>query len=202
LSDPKNLIDKIISDAQKIAEAETTAAQNKADDIIKKAKAKASEIAKKAKLDALKEAEERKRRVKSVYDLEYKKDVLAMKRDVLNDAFTAVIDDIVKLDDETYLALMTRLLVECSPSGDGSVCVAKGDKKRLSDAFIMRANKTLKETVGVGEITLLKETCDKKGGFVYVNGGLEIDCSVEAVVALAREAIETDAAEKLFSEGA
>lgn len=202
MSDPKKLIDKILSDAEMIAKIEISSAKDKANDIIQKAKLRAEDIAKKAKLEALEEAKEQTRRFKSVCDLAHKKNVLAMKREVLDAAFAAVVDDIVRLDDEPYLALMTRLLMDCSPSGEGAVCVAKKDKARLNETFILRANQMLKEKIGKGEVALLKETCDKKGGFVFVRGGLEIDCSVEALVALMREKIETDAAERLFEEGA
>ncbi len=198
MSDPKRLIDKILSDAKNAAKQETDAAQVRADEIIKTAKQKAKNSAEKARLSALEEAAERKRRVKSVYDLEHKKGILAMKREVLDEAFKLTVDDIAALDDDRYFKLMTRLLMDCTETGEGAIMVAKNDAKRLSDGFIGLANDALKKAVGKGEVKRLKETCDRKGGFIFVDGGMEIDCSIEAVVALARESIETDAAARLF----
>ena len=198
MSDPKRLIDKILAEAKQKAEQEATYAQQKAGEVVNKAKQKAKGNAEKARLAALEEAVERKRRVKSVYDLEHKKDILTMKRDVLDDVFDKAVDDIAALDDARYLKLMTRLLVECADTGEGGIKIAESDQKRLGPDFIDSANEALKKAAGKGEVQRLKETCDRKGGFIYVNGGMEIDCSIEAVVALARERIETDAAARLF----
>ncbi len=122
-----------------------------------------------------------------------------MKRGVLDLAFTKAVDDITALPDDKFCGLMTRLLLECAESGTGEICVAKSDTKRLGEAFLVKANAALKERCGKGEIVLSKDTCDKKGGFVYRKGGMEMDCSVEAVVAQAREQMETEVAAILFA---
>lgn len=200
LSGSLKLIEKILSEARDTAVIEQNSAQTKADEIVKKAKSKAKDIKQRAQKEALAEAKERKRRIKSVYDLEHKKDILAMKRDVLDEAFRAAIDDVASLPKDKYQELMIKLLVSCTETGKGSIKVAKNDKDRLGSDFVKKANDVLKKSVGSGEVTILEEICDKAGGFVFCDDGLEIDCSVEAVVALMREKIETDAAGILFKE--
>jgi V/A-type H+/Na+-transporting ATPase subunit E len=200
LSESIKLIEKILSEANTRAEQETAASKLKADEIIAKAKAKADTIISKAKTYAEGEAVERQRRVKSVYDLEHKKNILAMKRDVLDIAFKSAVDDVAKLSDEKYEDMMQKLLISCATDGKGAIKVAKSDVNRLGADFVKSANDALKKSVGTGEVTLLSETCDKKGGFIYVSGGMEMDCSIEAVATLERENIETQAAEILFNK--
>lgn len=200
LSGPDKLIEKILSEARDTADIESKNAKTKAKEIADKAKKKAVDMSEKAKMSALDEARERKRRIKSVYDLEHKKDILAMKRLVLDEAFESAVDDIIALPKDKFQELMVKLLVSCSETGVGGVRVSKNDKTRLGEDFVKKANAELKKSVGKGEVILLSETCDKKGGFIFVEGGLEMDCSVEALVSLAREQIETDAAAKLFKE--
>jgi len=200
LSESIKLIEKILSEAKEKAEVETKSMQAKADKIIAKAKAKASSILEKAEQEAKVEAVERKRRVKSVYDLAHKKDVLAMKRQVLDMVFEKAVDDFANLSDDEYVEFMLKLLLSCSDDGMGGIKVSVNDVKRLNTDFVKKANEQLKASNGAGNIELLPETCDKKGGFIYVNGGMEMDCSVEAVIALERENIETEVAAILFEE--
>ncbi len=203
MNEPSKLIEKILSEAKSTAETEKKNADDKAREVLTKAEQKAKDAGDRAAANAETEAEERWKRIKSVYDLEHKKDVLAMKRGVLDTAFAKAVDDIAALPDDKFCGLMTRLLLECAESGTGEISVAKADTKRINDAFLAKANAALKEKTGKGEVTLAKDTCDKKGGFVYRKGGMEMDCSVEAVVALAREQMETDVAAILFKgEGA
>ena len=201
MNEPSKLIDKILSEAKAVADAEKKNASDKAKEILDKARQKAKDASDKAGANAAAEAEERKKRIKSVYDLEHKKDILAMKRGVLDAAFARAEADITKLPDADFCGLMTRLLLDCADDGTGEICVAKSDEKRLGTDFLKKANLALKTKCGQGEVTFAKEMCEKKGGFIYRKGGMEIDCSVEAVVALAREQMETDAAVILFENG-
>ena len=200
MSESIKLIEKILSEAKEKAEVETKSMQAKAEEIAAKADAKVESILEKAGDSAKVEAVDRKRRVKSVYDLAHKKDVLAMKREVLDMVFEKAVDDFSALSDDEYLKFMQKLLVSCSPDGKGSVMVSENDKSRLNADFVKAANSELKASVGAGDLDLLSETCDKKGGFVYHNGGMEMDCSVEAVIALERENIETEVAAILFEK--
>jgi len=198
LNEPSKLIEKILSDAKAVADAEQQNANEKAAEIIEKAEHKANDRREEAKANAKTEAEARKKRIQSVYDLEHKKDVLAMKRDVLDTAFAKAVTDILALPDAQYAGLMTRLLVECAETGEGEICVANADKNRLDSAFLSKANAALKAKAGKGDVVISQTACNKQGGFIYRKGGMEVDCSVEAVVALEREKMETDVAAILF----
>ncbi len=200
MNEPSKLIEKILSEAKAVANAEKKNADEKAREILGKAEQKAKDARERADAGAAAEAEDRKKRIQSVYDLEHKKDILAMKRDVLDTAFSKAENDIAALPDADYCGLMTRLLLECAESGTGEICVADADKKRLGADFLAKANAALKEKTGKGEVTLNPGSNGKKSGLVYRKGGMEIDCSVTAVVTLAREQMETDVAAILFDD--
>ena len=155
MNEPSKLIDKILSEAKAIADAEKTNATTKAKEILDKAEQKVKDASDKAKANAAAEAEERKKRIQSVYDLEHKKDILTMKRDVLNKAFEKAVADIAKLPDADFCGLMTRLLLDCAENGTGEISVAKADEKRLGADFLKKTNEQLKDKVRHGRSDLI-----------------------------------------------
>ncbi|NLT97161.1 MAG: hypothetical protein GXW96_03240, partial [Christensenellaceae bacterium] len=140
---------------------------------------------------------ENKKRMAAVYDLEYRKQLLAAKQEMMQKAREAALVRLRALDDKSYSALMKKRLLECASSGTGAIAVSPGET-RLNEAFLADVNAELKKTVGRGEIKLLPERRDIDGGFVYIDGGMEIDVSLRALMDEAWQQAETQVAAVLF----
>jgi V/A-type H+-transporting ATPase subunit E len=197
LAGAEKLIEKIISDAQRDAESywhdaeeKKKAMRLKVDKDIEKRKAEISRMAD----DAVRE---NKKRLAAVYDLEYRKQLLSAKQEVMAQAKALAMQKLAVLPDEKYLSLLKQRLIDCAGSGVGGIVVSKSEK-RIGKAFLDDANKALKEKCGTGDVKLLSEKRDMTGGFVYVDGGLEIDMSLEALLSEAWQQSETDVAAVLF----
>ena len=57
---------------------------------------------------------------------------------------------------------------------------------------------TTAAVTGAGMLTLSEETRDIKGGFIMVDGDVEINCAFETLVRLQREQMEKKVADALF----
>lgn len=193
----EKLIEKILSDAQRDAESVWAEAEEKKkalrDKTLRDIERRKAEIERMADESAA----ENKKRMGAVYDLDYRKQLLAAKQEMMQKARDLALTKLCALDDAAYTALMKRRLVACASSGTGSIAVAAGET-RLNAAFVADVNAALKQSAGQGSITLLHEPRAISGGFVYLNGGMEIDVSLEALLNEAWQQSETDVAAVLF----
>ena len=199
MADAQKLIDKIISDAEHDAQSYRLDAQQKQQEMraqlersIEKRKAEIQRMAQ----DAVRE---NKKRLAAVYDLEYRKQLLAAKQEVMQQVKARALDKLCALDKQAYLGLLKNRLIACTEAGEGGIIVSKNEK-HIDAAFLDDVNKSLKASAGKGDITLLSEKRTMRGGFVYVKGGLEIDVSLEALLDEAWQQSETQIAAELFGQ--
>lgn len=197
MAEAEKLINKIISDAQRDAEnyrseaeKKKQAMRNKLEKDIEKRQAEIDRLSN----DAVRE---NKKRMAAVYDLEYRKQLLCAKQEMMSEAKAFAMKKLKSLSDDQYLSLLKQRLIECAPNGRGGIIVSE-DEKRINGAFLSDVNNVLKSACGTGEIELLSEKRDILGGFIYVDGGLEIDMSLEALLNEAWQQCETDVAAVLF----
>lgn len=193
----EKLIEKIIGDAQRDAENFWQEAEDKKKALRDKLN---KDIEKrKAEIDRMAEesVRENKKRLAAVYDLEYRKQLLAAKQEMMAKAKALAMQKLAALPDDKYVSLLKQRLIDCAANGEGGIIVSKTEK-RINKAFVDDVNKALKAEGGAGEIKLLDEKRDMTGGFVYANGGLEIDMSLEALLNEAWQQSETEVAAVLF----
>jgi V/A-type H+-transporting ATPase subunit E len=193
----EKLIEKILGDAQRDAEAAWADAEAKKQTLREKALRDIER--RKAEIDRQADASiaENKKRMAAVFDLEYRKELLAAKQAVMRKAREMALLKLRALDDQSYVALMKRRLMECAASGSGAIVVAPAES-RLDAKFLADVNAELKKTAGRGELTLLPERREIGGGFVYISGGMEIDVSLDALLNEAWQQAETQVAAALF----
>ena len=193
----EKLIEKILADAQRDAESVWADADEKKqtmrDKVMRDIERRKAEIERMAADSVV----ENKKRMAAVYDLEYRKQLLSAKQEMMQQARELALTKLRALDDKSYLKLMKQRLIACAASGTGGIAVAPGET-RLNAAFIADVNAWLKQSAGQGSVTLLPEPRDISGGFVYVSGGMEIDVSLEALLDEAWQQSETEVAAVLF----
>jgi len=197
LAGAEKLIEKIIGDAQHDAEKYWNEAEQKKHEMRDKLNKDIDK--RKTEIDRMSDeaVRENKKRMAAVYDLEYRKQLLYAKQEMMAEAKALAMKRLSSLSDDQYLTLLKQRLIDCASSGQGGIIVAKNEKRIGSD-FLRDVNKTLKSAHGAGEVQLLRETKEMTGGFVYVDGGLEIDVSLEALLNEAWQQSETDVAAVLF----
>ena len=197
LAGAEKLIGKIAGDAQRDAEQYWHDAGIKKQAMREAVEREIESATAQIERDTAETLKENERRMAAVFDLEGRKQILVTKQDVMVKAKDLVLELLLALDDAAYVSLMRKKLLECAKSGEGVIAIGR-DEKRLGAAFLQDINVALKKTVGKGEITLLPERRDIRGGFVYTEGGMEINMSIEALQGEAWHESETDVSRILF----
>lgn len=174
-----------------------------------------------------KAADERLERLKSAAQMETRKLALGAKQEVLGEAFDLALEKLCSLPDPEYIELLTRLAVEASSTGREQLVFSPRDRARIGKQVVVAANDAMVKGVapelpgsitdtkvgaflgkvvnsttamvtGTGMLTLSEETRPIKGGFIMVDGDVEINCAFETLVRLQREKLEKDVANLLF----
>ena len=174
-----------------------------------------------------KAADERLERLKSAAQMETRKLALGAKQEVLGEAFDLALEKLCSLPDPEYIELLTRLAVEASSTGREQLVFSPKDRARIGKQVVVAANDAMVKGVapelpgsitdtkvgaflgkvvnsttamvtGTGMLTLSEETRPIKGGFIMVDGDVEINCAFETLVRLQREKLEKEVANLLF----
>ncbi len=171
-------------------------------------------------------AGERLERLSSASQMERRKLELAAKQEVLGEAFALALEKLCTLPEKEYISLLAKLALEASSSGKEQLIFSKKDRATVGKQVVMAANDALvkerapslpeevaKSKVGAfvdklvhnttavvtgTGLTLSEETRDIKGGFIMVDGDVEINCAFETLVRLQREQMEKKVADALF----
>ncbi len=217
---------KIAQDAQAEIEKLTAETDEKVKSILDSAQAQAREEAGDIVEKGRAAAGERLERLSSAAQMERRKLELAAKQEVLGEAFDLALEKLCTLPEKEYIDLLTKLALEASASGKEQLIFSQKDRARVGKQVVMAANDALIKdrapglpeevtkskmgslmdklihnttaiVTGAG-LTLSEQTRDIKGGFIMVDGDVEINCAFETLVRLQRERMEKKVAEALF----
>lgn len=174
-----------------------------------------------------KAAEERLERLKSAAEMEKRKLLLAAKQEVLAEAFDQALERLCTLDEEPYIQLLTHLVLQAVSTGKEQLVFSPKDRNRIGKQVVVAANEALVKDVapelpesitdskvgafvgklvnsataqitGTGLLSLSEETRNIRGGFILVDGPIEVNCSFETLVRMEREKLEKQVADLLF----
>lgn len=196
MSNINHIIDKIIEDAEKKAQDIEKQEQEKADAVLAKAQKNADQKFQSILEEYQKECEEEKTRFLATNDLEFRKDILSAKQEVLDQVFQSAYEQLMELEDQAFLALAEKLLKEAIITGSEVIEPAQRDKELITQQFVDKVNGSLPN----GKLTLSDKTAQLGGdrGFVVISGGIEIDCTMKNLVKQAKEQLETEVSQILF----
>ena len=217
---------KIAQDAQAEISRLMAEADEKVGAIQAEARAQAQREAAEIEARGRSAAGERLERLSSASQMERRKLELAAKQEVLGEAFALALEKLCTLPEKEYISLLAKLALEASSSGKEQLIFSKKDRATVGKQVVMAANDALvkerapslpeevaKSKVGAfvdklvhnttavvtgTGLTLSEETRDIKGGFIMVDGDVEINCAFETLVRLQREQMEKKVADALF----
>ena len=143
-----------------------------------------------AGVKACEEAAESRERIAG---MESKKDVLALKQEMVSASFSKALEKIRNMPDQEYLDFLVNLAVRSAPDGEGEVILNAGDRAAFGEKLISKANAELG-----GKLKLSDQTGDFSGGLKVVNGAVEVNNSLEILVDLCRGEMAAQLAKVLF----
>jgi len=188
------IIQKILGDARKEADAIRSKASGQAEGILAEARARAellkADIGEKAGGRA--RQEEERMRTSAVIDA--KKQVLAEKQKAISAVFSAALEEIKGMDKAGYQDIIGKML--SSADGDEEVIIPSSEK-RIDAAFIEKVNKTYFKKKAGFRLSVEKREMPG-GGFILKKERVEKNNSFAVILNSLRPVIERQLAEMLF----
>lgn len=190
---------------EKIVQQIRDEAQQAADAVIAQAKEEAGQLAAKAAEDARTQSgailaksktdvQNHLAAARSAAELAQRRAVLAAKQEIIGEAIESARQSIYKLPDSDYFALILKMISKFSLPQEGELLFSPADLGGCPPALRPRSRNPR-----TGKLTVSRETRDIDGGFVLSYGGIEENCSIEALFYAARERLQDRVQELLFS---
>lgn len=148
--------------------------------------------------EGAKAAEERSQRLAKAADMEARKSILSHKQDIVAEVFRRAEEKLSSLSGEEYLSFLASLAARASSSGREEIVLAEKDKA-LGPKVAAKANDLLLGQGKTAKLTLSSRTGDFAGGLILAEGNISVNCTVEALMAQARETMAADVAAELFA---
>ncbi len=187
----EEIVERILSDAQREAEETVRAAKAHAEDILEAARRQCAL----ERAEAQREAEAQGLRIRegkeALARLDGAKIRLAAKRRVLDAVYVRALAALLCLDRHDALALSERLLKENAERGDEIV---------FSEDFPYREDVEALSIVGEMQLSVSEERPDLGGGFVLRGKTSDKDVTYSALLAADREAHQAEIALALFGD--
>lgn len=219
---------RIQADAEEEIRQIQAQAQEQVESILKQGEAQAAAAAEDILRRGEKAAQERRERLESAAHMEARKLKLSAKQELLEAAFDQALQNLCAMPDQEYIELLRDLAVQVSETGREQLVFSQKDRNRIGKQVVMGANELLvKErapelpstvadskvgaflgrvvnsttamVTGTGLLTLSEETRPIQGGFIMVDGDVEMNCAFETLVRLQRDKLEQEIAGILFA---
>ena len=192
------IIQKIEEEAKQDAAAIGAAAQVKArkekEQILAKAQEQVREIQAKSQVDA----KEAAGRLQLIAELQSRKENLASKRKVLQEAFDRAAEQLEALPQEQWEKLIGRIVLESDLTGREKLVVPTKDRHRYEKGFLDRLNKELKAQGRKGSLTLSDKEAEFTDGVLIEGETCDYDGSFATLLEDVRTGEEYRVAELLF----
>ena len=144
------------------------------------------------------EAALRHERLKSVAELEAKKQILAEKQSIMDKTFKLAEKRLAELPETEYVALLARLAAQSSQTGEEMLIFSENDRARIGKSVVTAANKLLSAENKRAYLELSEDTREIDGGVILSGGDIETNCSLEALLSQRRNELSPRVAEILF----
>lgn len=192
----EKILAQIQGEAQAAAEETLRAAQAKADEECAVIAAKAKEECGQIEARARQQCTDALRRAESAAELQRRRGVLAAKQQMIAETIQAALQKMQSLPAEEYFSALQTLAVRYAQAGEGVMYFGAADLARLPRDY----ESTLNAALGGGRsLKISPESRPIASGFVLAYGGIEENCSLEALFAADREGMQDLAQSVLFA---
>jgi|Deesub1362A_J573_1020465.scaffolds.fasta_scaffold02584_3 V/A-type H+-transporting ATPase subunit E len=194
----KDIVEKIIKDAEEEGEKKVKEAEKEAAEILKEAEKKSEELKKKIVKKAEKEAVEEKKRIIALARLEVRNKLLEKKKELIEEVFQEVSKRISSVSPDKYRNFLKKVILEATESGEEEVILNERDRELVDAKFLEEINKELQKNGKRGSLKLSSETREIEGGVILKKDGLEINASLETLLKELRSEKEKEILKKVL----
>lgn len=133
-----------------------------------------------------------------IAEMEAKKSVLSVKQEMISAAFDAAREEIVNMPRDKYTQFLARMAAEAAVGGMEEIVLNARDKAEVGKSVCKAANELLSAKGTPGKLTVSEDTADISGGVIVRFGGIETNCSIDALIRQRRSGLSTEVAAALF----
>jgi len=145
-----------------------------------------------------KDAELRVERLNSLAVLESKKQVLATQQEMVAEAFKHAAQKLLELPESEYISFLAAQACNASLKGDETIFLSPSDHQRFGNKVLDASNSALRAAGKAASLTLSEKTADISGGLILSGGDIEVNCSIDALVAEHKNDLSPKVASVLF----
>ncbi len=193
----EKIIEKISLDAKSAGAEVRARADDRCADILSQAKAECDRIDAKAEADANALRADILARGESGAQMQRKNRILTAKQEMIHGVIDAAKKKLLGLDSIDYFVLLGKLAKKYAQPGDGVMYLSETDLNRVPSYF-----RSALAEIGAkkgGTLVLSDESRDLGGGFVLAYGGIEENCTFEALFEENKERLQDVVRATLFS---
>lgn len=188
---------RIAADAQAEAQAILAEAQARADEIAARYQAEADKAAGEILAKGRANAADREERLASSAEMQSRQLSLKARQEMLDEAFDLALEKLQTLPVRERTGLLAKLAAGASTTGREQVILDRADLAGIGAQVVEQANGLLGAK---GKLTLSPVAGGFRGGLVLSDGEVEVNCTFETLVRLARSRMAGDVAKVLFDE--
>lgn len=133
-----------------------------------------------------------------IAEMEAKKSVLSVKQEMISAAFDAAREEIGNMPRDKYTQFLARMAAEAAASGMEEIVLNARDKAEVGKSVCKAANELLSAKGTPGKLTVSEDTADISGGVIVRFGGIETNCSIDALIRQRRSGLSTEVAAAMF----
>lgn len=190
--------EKILQDARVKADEIVKAATVEADEILSQARALAAKRRDEELACGRERAEESRRRILTLAELDARRQVLATKAFLIEEVFSEAARRLAVLEPAAYKAYLKKAMLSATRTGDEEVIMSPQDQHTIGSEVVTEVNAELANRGQKASLRLSNTVREFAGGFVLKSGNVETNCTFDAILAREREAMLVDVARLLF----
>ena len=193
----EKIIEQIDRDAHESASEVLAQADAECAKILEAAQAESDKIDARAAADAEALREDILSRGESGAQMQRKNRILTAKQDMIGTVIDRAREKLLGMESIDYFVLLGKLVEKYAQPGDGIMYLSSFDLGRVPTYF----RRVLADTAQKkhGTLVLSSESRDISGGFVLAYGGIEENCSFDAMIEDQKEHLQDVVRAKLFS---
>lgn len=196
MMDVSPLSAKIEENARRIAEGFFSEARARVDDLQASTDAQIEENQAQTIKNARVEGDKLEENLKRLHALESRKNLLKLKRGLLDEGFDAALELLRKLPKDRMRLLMLDQLVQAA-QGDEQVASGSINDAFYDTGFLEEANRLLMKAGKPGQLRGAQQKFDGVCGLVLQGPGTQTFCTMETLLKERREKLEPEAADLL-----
>jgi len=130
--------------------------------------------------------------------MESRKQVLSFKQELMEKTFALALERLSDLSEEKYLKLLVNSVVKASQNGQERLIFSMRDRGSYGKRVTIAANEALEAMGREGKLTMSEETRPIRGGVILTDGLVDVNCSIEALLTVAKRELIIPVAATLF----